>query len=304
MRIFIRHRYDGEYLVLENRTLVPAPPDTHDVQSATKIFTTALRDVKNAVGTRTGRNLRFQTISLPRHLNDSSFLAVADAAAKVEPQFSPMQIIKFNNAARLGYNLTSCASFGLSASECDVDEGPHYIIQIEYHKSYLEIVMADVGDLTFLIEAHVRFMDLGEAAATTAHSKKSSTWLDWIPALQRTPPSNTTFITHYSTIETKITDFLKDHDYPPTGYNNLDDLRAVTLSGSASPSAFASLKTAVSAALGHREDKIRDTIEPLYVGAIGAGQRGRWQLRTPGFLDDFMSTMREERISFRERDEL
>ena len=304
MRFLIRKRFDGEYLVLENGTLVPAPPETHDLPSATKMFTTALRDLKNAVATQADRNLKFQTISIPQYFNDSSFHAVADAAADVEPHFSAMQIIKFNYAAREGYNLTSCTSFGLAASECDIDDGPHFIIQIDYHTSYLEIVMADVGDLTFGIEAHARYKDLGEAAAAiTFPPNKLKTWRDWIPRSQRRLPANTT-LNHYTTIEAKLTNFLKQHEYTPTGFNRLDDLRAVTLSGSASASGFESLRNVVAAALGHRKDKIRATIEPHYVGAIGAGQRGRWQLRNPGFLDDFMSTMREGTPSFREHDEL
>lgn len=295
-----RQRHDGDYIV-QNGVWKPAPPDTHGLQKATRIFATALRDVKTAVAASLGHNPRIATISQPRHLNSSSFFAVAGAAAEVEPHFQAIQIIKFNNAARLGYNLTSCASFGLSAPECDIDNGIHFIINMEYHTSYLEIVMAEVGDLYFRIEAYARYMYLGEGAVDT---KRPSTWLDWIPGFQRSLPMNA-MLKHYNTIEEKFAEFLKDHEYAPGGQSKLDELRAVIVTGDASPFAFKSLRSAVSAALGHRKIKIVDGIEPLYVGAIGAGQRGRWQLRNPGFVDDFMSGgVPEGALSYREHDEL
>ena len=297
----IRRRYDGDYLILADGSFVSAPPDTHDLEKVTKIFSTALRDVKNAVAARLGHTLEIVTISQPRHFNDSSHEALASAAQELEPHFQPMQIINFNTAARFAYNLTSCAGFGLSAAECEAADDLHFIINVEYYTSYLEIVMAYAHDIALNVKAHVLFMDLGEGMIK---SHKSNTWLERIKGPQHKIPSNAT-LQHYQNIEQKLAHFLEEQQHAPVeGYNNLDDLRAVILSGDAPPLGFESLKTAVAAALGSCKGKLRSTIDPLYVGAVGAGERGRHQFLTPGFFDDHYCPSKVDDHSYREHDEL
>lgn len=275
-------RRAGKQYILQGGVLIPAPPDTHNLQEAKGIFAAALTDIKDIAAARLGHTLKIVTISQPRHFNDSTWYAVAQAAAELEPNFQPMQIIRFSTAARLAYNLTSCAAFALSAAECDIDEDPNYIINVEYHTGYLEIVMAHVDSRSLDVAAHARYADLGELGANV---RRSNSWLDWTMGTQHISSSDAAF-SHYTHIEKKLASFLEEQQRASEGSDPLDWLRAITLSGDASPSSFRSLKVAVSAALGSHRSKIRDDIEPLYVGAVGAGNRGRHQLLTPGFLDD------------------
>ena len=161
--------------------------------------------------------------------------------------------------------------------------------------------MAYAHEIALNIKAHARFMDLGEGMI---ESRRSNTWFGWIRGTQHKLASNTT-LQHYEPIEKRLANFLEEQRHAPVeGYNNVDDLRAVILSGDASAPGFDALKIAVAAALGDRKDKLRDAIEPLYVGAVGAGERGRYQLLTPGFFDDHLCTVGVDHPSVPEHDEL
>lgn len=234
-----------------------------------------------------GHTVELFTISQPRHFNDSTYRVLADAAAELEPNFQPMQIIRLTTAARLAYNLTSCAAFRLATADCDIDEDLHSIINVDYHTGYLEIIMAHVDAITLNVVAHIRYTDLGELGAEV---RRSISWLDWMMGSQEPMSSSNAATSHYAHIETKFASFLEEQRRASKDFDHLDCLRAVTLSGDSSASAFRSLKVAVSAALGSHRSKIRDEIDPLYLGAVGAGNRGRHQLHTPGFLEDTFDT--------------
>ena len=249
--------------------------------------------MKEAVATALSHNPKILTISQPRHFNNTSYLAVARAADIIEPPFQPKQIIRFNTAARLAYNFTACAAFGLPAIDCNIDEDSSYMINVEYHTAYLEIVLGYMDAVGLNVEAHVRYPELG---GWVVDNSKSTHWLDGMQGSQRT-----LFLEkrqkHYKAIEEKIIIFMEEHQKALEGFNRLDDLRAIILSGDASPSAFESLKSAITTAAGRHKDKIRDSIDPLYVGAIGAGERGRHQSLTPGFLESQIDTNIIEHVS-------
>ena len=59
------------------------------------------------------------------------------------------------------------------------------------------------------------------------------------------------------------------------------DVRAIVLSGEASQTAFEELRSAIREVLPQLQEKVRDTIDPLFVPAIGAARRAREFVQSP-----------------------
>jgi len=82
----------------------------------------------------------------------------------------PWQVKRFFNAARLAYGLNSCEALGLDSVTCHIEDGPHLVMFLDYHKEYLELAIADIGYMTFLLEDNVRLEKLGESQTETENS--------------------------------------------------------------------------------------------------------------------------------------
>ena len=147
----------AKWYIQQNSLLVPAPADTHDPVVAKVISVDALEAVKEATATALDQAVEIATIGRPRHFNDSSRAAVMEAAEDVKASLeSPWQTVEFPFAVRLAHGLDSYVGFALlDSDDCDIDEGPHHIVYVEYHEGYLEIMMADVDENTLIIVDHV-----------------------------------------------------------------------------------------------------------------------------------------------------
>ena len=244
----------------------------------------ALRSIKEVAAIALKGPVEIGTISQPRHFNNSVRQAIVCAAEEVEPLLKqPWQIIEFSNAARLAYDLNSCAGFGLLNEDgCDIDEGPHYIVYVDYQKGHLEFSIADVTECTLDSVDHARFPEYGEDALTgfAYHSN----WLAKLQSVFRKDDNS------YRPIENTFRTFMAKNQLTSKAPDQLEFLRAIIFSGGASKEAFTSLCLAISAALGDQRDKIRDYIDPFYVGAVGAANRARYQRLNPKILDDIRST--------------
>ncbi|KAI4273366.1 MAG: hypothetical protein L6R38_006356 [Xanthoria sp. 2 TBL-2021] len=280
----------GEWYIREGASLVPAPPDLHDINRAQAIFVDALRKIQEAASKALQRPVQIASVSVPQHFNDSSTHAVIEALKEVEPSYKqPWQVIKSVAATWLAYGLYTCEAFGLNHDTCDIDEDSHRVLIVEYRETYLQVFIAVVGAKTCSIGTRVRYSNLGENAILDAadHANREGR----IQKILRTDDSDaatTIKKKHYAKIENTLSDFLMERESTSVDPDWWDIVRAVVISGDASESGLQRLRSCVDGALGQHKDKMQDSIHPLYVEAMGAAQRGRHQILNPRFLDDII----------------
>ncbi|KAL8687772.1 MAG: hypothetical protein Q9224_005055 [Gallowayella concinna] len=315
----VRIQSQGEWYIRQGGALIPAPPDTHGFDHAQAIFVDALQTIKRAAIEAVHHPLEIAAVSRPEHFNESSKQAVIEALMEVEPSSyrQHWQVIRSTVASWLAYGLFTCDGLGMDSAACDIDEGPHRVLIVEYQETYLQLFIVDVAAETCEIESRTQFHELGENAVFDAANAK---WVGRLQKFLRDDNSDTVLTAHYAKIQDTLRDFLVEHEFIP-GYpdsytpggppvqrkstteypDQWEFARAVVLSGDASESGFQALRSSVYEALSQHEDKMRNSIDPLYVEAMGAAQRGRHQVLNPGFLDDIIST---NFVSWPERDEL
>ncbi|KAL9036534.1 MAG: hypothetical protein Q9180_004245 [Flavoplaca navasiana] len=164
------------------------------------------------------------------------------------------------------------------------------MIMIEYDENYLQLSIADVGPVTCNVKTRVRYANLGENAILDAVANTSQEAGIQQKILQNDYSGSAITIEkkHYANIENTLSDFLMEQESAARAFNWWDTVRAVVISGDASQSGLQRLRSCVDNALGQHHDKIRDSIDPLYVEAMGAAQRGQHQVLNPRFLDDMV----------------
>lgn len=264
-----RQRF-GDWFVQDGDLLVAAPLDTHDSERARSIFKEALASLKVAAAEALGHHhITLGAVSTPQYFNSSSKGAVMDALQAIEPKMRQRwQVVGSFQAIRMAYALDSCEGFGLDARICDIDDGPHFVLVVEYEEGFLQLSILDVGVDTVGITDRRRFDNLGEAFALSDGEES-----------------------HYRHI----------HDALRTsiGNNHLglhqkgeDFLRAVVISGEASEVALQHLRRTVMVVLEGQgnSDKLRDSIEPGFVPAIGAAYQAMLWDKKPELLNDIMDT--------------
>lgn len=170
----------------------------------------------------------------------------------------PWQLIWRLNAARLAYDLNSCEGFGLDGLDCDIDEGPHEVVSLDYQVQALDLNVADVNEFGAISEYHDR-VSLSEDGNAHNSAKIGEALLK-----------------------------LKGFAFRPTQspYHGSESLRAIVLSGEVEPEAIEELRKAVVEVFSGHESKIRDTIDYLYVGAVGAAFQARYFALNPDVLRD------------------
>jgi hypothetical protein len=77
-------------------------------------------------------------------------------------------------------------------------------------------------------------------------------------------------------------------DTPSFTADRLNELGAIIISGENSPDSpsFSRIRDIATRVFPDHQDKIRDTIDPHYVGAVGAAQRARHFIEDPSMLED------------------
>ncbi|KAL8673307.1 MAG: hypothetical protein Q9168_002269 [Polycauliona sp. 1 TL-2023] len=286
----VRIQQWGEWYVRQGASLVPAPPESHNDDRARDIFVGALRNIQEAASKDFQHPLTIATVSRPEHFNNSSAYAVFQALEEVEPTLKqPYQVIRSVQAGRLAYGLNTCEGFGLDSSTCDVDEGPHRVIIVEYGGTYLQVFVADLTAEGVFIENSVRYNDLGENALLDVVADASRKGRNRQRILQDdNSGAATTMIEekHYAKMEKTISDFLmKFESAADYRFPWWDDVRAVVISGDASESGSQRFRSCVDGALGQHKNMTRDSIDLFYVEAMGAARRGQYQVLNPKFLE-------------------
>jgi hypothetical protein len=77
-------------------------------------------------------------------------------------------------------------------------------------------------------------------------------------------------------------------------YEKFEALRAIVFGGDAPSQTFEMLRTIVSDVLPGQVGLIRDTIDPLYVGAIGAAEWAKLQVQNPSILANIITVSPED----------
>ncbi|KAL9623569.1 MAG: hypothetical protein Q9160_002250 [Pyrenula sp. 1 TL-2023] len=233
---------------------------------AEEILATTLKDIRQKADDELQHPVDLTSISIPQHFNDSIRGAISKPALNLEPGIvRPWQVRQYYNAVRLAYRLNSCEAFGLNSTTCDVEDGPHLIFFVDCNDTYLELYIADV----------TRFIFTKVAKETLRN-----------PGARRFVASNADIKTDWAKIRYELQGFVDKHFGARQGYQDIEDLRAIILSGDAPPTAFENIRTIVVDLLPGQVDKIRDTLDPLYVGAVGAAQWARIQIQDTKILKD------------------
>ena len=253
-----------------------------------------MRNVQEAASERLQRPLQIAAISIPHHFNDSSAFAVIEAFKEVEPAYKqPMQVIRSGAAAWLAYELNTCEAFGLNHNTCDIDEDSHRIIIVEYRENYLQLFIAEVGAETCNINTNVRYGNLGEDAILDAFANDSvqERIRQKILHNQESDAAKNIRMEHYAKIEYTLSDFLMEQESATRDFDWWDIVRAVVISGDASELGMQRLRSCVDNALRQHQVQTLDSIDPLYVEAMGAAQRGRQLILNPRLLDDMVFSL-------------
>jgi len=92
---------------------------------------------------------------------------------------------------------------------------------------------------------------------------------------------------YWGEIRKEFENFVAKHFDPQNAEDLADEhLRAIVLNGDAPIQAFHRIRNVVVKVLPASTDKVRDTIDPLYVGAVGAAEWAKLQVRIPRMLRD------------------
>ena len=133
---------------------------SHDDVSVRAIFRDALATVI-AASEGVGHTVEIGIISQPLYFNSSTSKVLIDAAKDLQTAWAG-PLTRFTNAGRLAYGLNSCEGFGMNSSTCDIEDGEHSVIVVDYNANYLEVAIGYVRRDTCNVRGYKRVKELGE----------------------------------------------------------------------------------------------------------------------------------------------
>jgi len=263
----------GEWYIQEGDSLVPTPPDTHNEEYARIIFTEALVSLSKAAGRNLGdQKFPIGAVSAPQYFNGSSRGAVMLALQSVEPELRQLhQVVVGSHAIRLAYGLDSCEGFGSGSQKCDIEDGTHYVLVVEFEKRYLQLSLLDVGSDTVGTLDRTRFNELGEEEGVAQDSGEDEA--------------------HYRHIQDELRAFMVNNNVGPKQKKE-DFLQAVIVSGEVSDTSFEHLRRLIKELLDNqgKYDILRETVKPAFVSAVGAAYQSMIWVKSPELLNDGLVT--------------
>ena len=194
------------------------------------------------------------------------------ALQDVEPELRQLhQVVVGSHATRLAYRLDSCEGFGFGNQKCDIEDGTHYVLVVEFEKRYLQLSLLDVGTDTVGILNRTRFNELGEEKGVTQGSGEDGS--------------------HCRHIRDELCAFMVNNNVGPKQKKE-DFLQAVILSGEASDVSFEHLRSLIKELLDDqgKDDILRDTVQPAFVSAVGAAYQSMIWEKSPELLNDVLDT--------------
>ncbi|KAL8822344.1 MAG: hypothetical protein Q9191_006918 [Dirinaria sp. TL-2023a] len=243
----------------EKGALNPAPPEAHDKDQTKQILVKAFHSVQYAASSALGEEILINVLRIPNYSNVTLIGSVFDAVEEIGlPIHQPGQVIRWLNAARLAYGLNSCQAFRLTQKGCNIDDGPHQIVYVDYQSNFLELKVAPIT----------------EYGAFPEHHRRVSLWDDGKNA--------------FVEIRHALAKFAQSSVFIPKDphLSHFEFLRAIVVSSEVSQPSVAQIHTALIEAFPRQESEIRDSINPPYVGAVGAAFVARYFSARPEVLED------------------
>lgn len=213
-----------------------------------KILRTTFNGIKSSADIGLGEKIREVVVTVPNHI-ETEILEAITRAAKLAG-FDVFASLKFTDAVGVAY--------GFLAGSKSKGEESSSVLLVEYNESGLEVwIMNDDEAWVVKPRGHIMFPELGVEAIVDEAAE-------------------TYFLTVQRRLEARLRKFLgKEDDGAVVG-----GLGGVVLVGDASVKGMRGMKGVVEkvlADLGYGDVKglVRDEVEGLYVGAVGAARRGR-----------------------------
>ena len=194
------------------------------------------------------------------------------ALQDIEPDLRQLHhVVVSSHATRLAYKLDSCEGFGIGGQKCDIEDGTHFVLVVEFETRYLQLSLLDAGSDTVGILDSTRFIDLGEEGGGAWGSGESGV--------------------HCRKIQDEIRKFMVKNNVGPKQKNE-HFLQAVIVSGEASDASFKQLHPLIKEVLDDqgKDGILRDTLHPAFVSAVGAAYQSMIWEKTPHLLNDIIDT--------------
>lgn len=236
--------------VLETQAAGTSTP-THNNVAVRAILYDALTTIKTATEKKLGHSVDIGIISQPLYFNETTSTALTDAAKEVQTGLAG-QVTRFTNAARIAYGLNSCRGFGMNSSNCDINEGEHAVVVIDFNTDYLELQIGYVREDICSVRGYKRVKALGE------NHKSSPSYLDDVQKV----------------LQEFRGAYFATFDFWDYGAH----VRGVLLSGDASKSGMKEMRQSLKQAWPEQyKNRFMDSIEPMFVGAAGAARMAQIQ---------------------------
>lgn len=225
---------------------------SHNDVDVRPIFHDALMTIKTATKKKLGYTVDIGVISQPLYFNETTSTALTDAAKEVQTGLVG-HVIRFTNAARMAYGLHSCEGFGMNSSSCDIFEGEHAVVVVDYNTDYLELAIGYVRTEDICsVRGYKRVKALGE------DQKSSTSYLDDV----------------HKVLQEFRGAYFATFDFWDYGAH----VRGVVLSGDASKDGMNEMRKSLEQAWPEQyKNRFKDSIDPMYVGAAGAARMARIQ---------------------------
>lgn len=153
-----RSRKFGEWYLRVGDNLEPTTPNLQDEQSARHVLSTALETISDQIRPKLPQ-FDIAWVIVPHHFNETLTQLVRDVVS--EHDWDPWGVRYNYHVIRFAYNLTSCEGYGLTSSTCDMDEGPHLLLFLNFNELYLEFVVVDTQELAIVFDGKDRQRHLG-----------------------------------------------------------------------------------------------------------------------------------------------
>ena len=220
-------------------------------------FAAALNSIRNAAEIALGGKVEITAICIPEHFDFWFKTAVHDAARESSLAIHrPWQINRSLNLFRLAYELDSCERFGLKEGEwCDIED-VNFVLYVDLKSKTVDLSVADVQTIGAFPELHNRIDAVGQ--------------------------DHFDFDKIRSALNELITSYF---DGLKPRHDRLDYLRAIVLSGDVSDRAMGKLRGIIEDVFPGHKGKIHDSINPSFVGAVGAARLAKFYARNPQKLE-------------------